>query len=385
MKQLFVIKEKIKQFVGKNEVFILPVLKFLLTFIALSRINSQIGFMSRLSNSAITLIVALAGSFLPMNLTLVILAVITTTHVYALSFECCILVLAIFLILFLLYFRFSSKDSVAALLVPLAFVFKIPYVMPVAMGLIGTPSSIVSVGCGVVVYFVLHYINVSVDSFSGSEAGGISIEIGAFKNVVDGLFSDKTMIVYIVAFCTTVLIVYVIRRLSINYSWAIAIAAGTLADFFIILIANSALNGNVSLGGAFLGTIISIILNVILQYFCFDLDYNRVERVQFEDDEYYYYVKAVPKNTVKLSDNGKRKTNKKPTASKPSAVKALSSHPKAKRPASGASEAFSPIRRTANTRENSDTASRARETVRNKAASAAMRNGINRNPREDRK
>jgi hypothetical protein len=28
------------------------------------------------------------------------------------------------------------------------------------------------------------------------------------------------------------------------------------------------------------------------------VDYSRTERVQFEDDEYYYYVKAVPKNTV---------------------------------------------------------------------------------------
>ena len=30
----------------------------------------------------------------------------------------------------------------------------------------------------------------------------------------------------------------------------------------------------------------------------FNVDYSRTEYVQFEDDEYYYYVKAVPKNTV---------------------------------------------------------------------------------------
>jgi disulfide oxidoreductase YuzD len=28
------------------------------------------------------------------------------------------------------------------------------------------------------------------------------------------------------------------------------------------------------------------------------VDYTRTERVQFEDDEYYYYVKAVPKNMI---------------------------------------------------------------------------------------
>ena len=31
----------------------------------------------------------------------------------------------------------------------------------------------------------------------------------------------------------------------------------------------------------------------------FNLDYTRVENVQFEDDNYYYYVMAVPKTVVK--------------------------------------------------------------------------------------
>jgi len=35
-----------------------------------------------------------------------------------------------------------------------------------------------------------------------------------------------------------------------------------------------------------------------VSFFARNLDYNRIERVQFEDDEYYYYVKAVPKKTL---------------------------------------------------------------------------------------
>ena len=37
------------------------------------------------------------------------------------------------------------------------------------------------------------------------------------------------------------------------------------------------------------------------------MDYSRTERVQFEDDEYYYYVKAVPKNTVALTEKKVKK------------------------------------------------------------------------------
>ena len=43
------------------------------------------------------------------------------------------------------------------------------------------------------------------------------------------------------------------------------------------------------------GGVISTVIALIQQFLFFNLDYSRTERVQFEDDEYYYYVKAVPK------------------------------------------------------------------------------------------
>ena len=39
-----------------------------------------------------------------------------------------------------------------------------------------------------------------------------------------------------------------------------------------------------------------------IEFFRFCLDYSRTEKVQFEDDEYYYYVKAVPKAIVAGTD-----------------------------------------------------------------------------------
>ena len=39
-------------------------------------------------------------------------------------------------------------------------------------------------------------------------------------------------------------------------------------------------------------------LGCIIQFFVFSVDYSRTEHTQFEDDEYYYYVKAVPKKMI---------------------------------------------------------------------------------------
>jgi hypothetical protein len=47
-----------------------------------------------------------------------------------------------------------------------------------------------------------------------------------------------------------------------------------------------------------LGTIFSAAIVYVVHFFKLTLDYSGVEHVQFEDDVYYYYVKAVPKVTV---------------------------------------------------------------------------------------
>jgi hypothetical protein len=46
------------------------------------------------------------------------------------------------------------------------------------------------------------------------------------------------------------------------------------------------------------GTIGAVILSTILEFFLFNVDYTRTEYLQYEDDEYYYYVKAVPKMSI---------------------------------------------------------------------------------------
>ena len=49
----------------------------------------------------------------------------------------------------------------------------------------------------------------------------------------------------------------------------------------------------------------------VLKFLFFNVDYTRVERVQFEDDEYYYYVKAVPKISVTQSKKQIKQFNRK--------------------------------------------------------------------------
>ena len=54
----------------------------------------------------------------------------------------------------------------------------------------------------------------------------------------------------------------------------------------------------VSAGTLIFGLLVSVMLAMIYNFFFFSVDYTRTEYVQFEDDDYYYYVKAIPKMAV---------------------------------------------------------------------------------------
>lgn len=295
MTTLLVAKQTLMTLYGKYEVYITPILKFLLALISLLIINSRLGYMESIDKLTVVLIVALMCSFMPMNFIVIMAALFTLLHLYSFSLECAAVVGAGFLLMFLLYLRFSPKDTLAVLLLPICFILKIPYVIPIAIGLIGTPASAVSVACGVIAYYMIHYVvmNVSVIASMADEETAAK-----FKFIIDGLIGNKEMIVTIVAFAVTVILVYIIRRLSVDYAWTIAMAAGAVVNIMILLVGDLMFDTNVALLGVILGTIVSLLLTAVLQFFVFNVDYSRTEKVQFEDDEYYYYVKAVPKVTV---------------------------------------------------------------------------------------
>ena len=311
MGNLLVIREQIKNFYAKFEIYITPALKFVLAFTAMLLVKQNVGYYGRFGSVAIILIIALMCAFLPYNFIIFMAAVYTLLHLYRLSFEVAIVAICVFLLLFLLYFRFSPKDTIVVILTPICFMLRIPYVMPLAMGLIGTPASIISVCCGTAVYYLLDFISTNDSAIVLMDADG---SLTKFRYVVDGLMNNKTMLAMLLAVAVTITVVYLIRRLSVDHAWTIAIVTGALMNIVLLLLGDLVYDTNISILGTFFGMIVSVGIVLVLKFFVFNVDYSRTESVQFEDDEYYYYVKAVPKNTVTLPEKQIKKINSQTTA-----------------------------------------------------------------------
>lgn len=296
MSALLEMREKFRDIYSKGEVYLTPLFKFLLALVVLLSINANIGYMDRIAgNIIIPLIVALMCSFLPMNFIVLFGAVFVCLNSYAVSMECGIVTLAVFVLMFILYFRFSSKDTIVVALLPLMFMLKIPYIIPIAVGLLCTPLSVVSVACGTIAYYLVLFIKENAQTISDLQT---EEAIGKFRFIIDGLLGNQEIIIVLIAFSVIVITVYVIRILSIDHSWTIGMCVGGVLGAVILLIGDLSFDTHISLLSLILGMIASLLLAVGLQFFVFNVDYSRTEFVQFEDDEYYYYVKAVPKNSV---------------------------------------------------------------------------------------
>ncbi len=306
MTVLLEMKERIKLIYSKYEAFIVPVFKFLLAFITFSTLNSRMGYMTRIDDMRIMLIAALTCSFLPVGLMVLMAAVFSLMHMYALSMEVALVGLCMYLIMYLLFFRFSPKDSLVVVLTPLLFSMKIPYVVPIAVGLLCGPASIVSVGCGIAVFYLLRMVIDSAPNIRTMEESEILEKV---RFMVEGILGNKAMLVMIAAFVVTVLVVYLIRRMSVDYSWTIAMVTGAMINVVLLLIGDLMYDVNLSMGSVLLGSLLALVVAKVIEFFRFCVDYSRTEKVQFEDDEYYYYVKAVPKMTVSVPTKTVKRIN----------------------------------------------------------------------------
>ena len=269
MNKLLEIKDKAVKFCGEYEHFILPVVRFAVAFIAFITIDLNIGYMAKISSMLVALLLALVCALLPVNAILWIASIMILLDMYALSIEVFAITFVLFLVLYFVYFRFAPKDGMLVILTPICFQLHIP-----SDGIRQNASALAEV----------------VDK-KGQSTTKLNVTMGQ-------LLDNKEMFIVMAIFVITTLVVYQVRRLKINNSWTVATIAGGLIQLVALVVAYLVLGLPEKIIWLVLSTVVAIFAGVVIQFIFMNLDYARTENVQFEDDEYYYYVKAVPKKMI---------------------------------------------------------------------------------------
>lgn len=308
MTTLLEIKEKLIRFYGKNEIYLLPVIKFVFALFTFLMINNSIGYMKFISRTPVALILALVCSVIPVNGMIVLAALVSLLDFYALSLEVCLVGLLLFAVIYFIYFRFAPKSGFNAILTPICFKLHIPYIVPVGTGLLSEAYSVISVACGTVLYFFIRGVGENANAL-GSAAEESDSSASKIVIALNQLVGNKEMYLVLVIFVIAALMVYLIRRLDIEHAWTIALMSGILFEMIGLTAGYLLLGISGRTVGVIAGSIVSGVIAFLIEFLFFNLDYSRTEKLQFEDDEYYYFVKAIPKSLVTEKDKQIKRFN----------------------------------------------------------------------------
>ncbi|ROR28628.1 hypothetical protein EDD66_104215 [Mobilisporobacter senegalensis] len=306
MMDLLVLKEKVKAIYQKYGHIIEPVSKFILAVIVFSMINSTLGYDVRLSKIFVVLLLSLLCAFTPISILILLAAALSIGHIYFVSRVLAVMTIVIMFILYFLLLRFTANLSYIVLAIPILYILKIPYVIPILLGLISTPVSIVPMACGVIVYYLFKIIKTVAGIPSETS---IEDTLQYYKYVMDMILGNKELLFTIIIFAVVIIITYLIRRQKIDHAFDFAILTGAVINILAFLIVDLSIDVSGQIIIMIIGTIISSGLVYIIQFFRLNLDYTRVENVQFEDDDYYYYVKAVPKINITAPEINVKRIN----------------------------------------------------------------------------
>ena len=294
MNRLISFRNKIESFYLKHSRVLGFIGRMLITFACLMILRRYVNYNSILSSIWAVIILSVVCGFVPMRFLMVIVLAYTVAQVFTLSTALGIVFLIILALMYLLFFRYAPTYGPALMLMPILFLVRIPALIPILLAIIGPAVSVIVVIFGTIFYYLIYFLDMNAATFASTTG---TLEFTKVEILVEGVFRNKEFLLMVAVLFAVFMIVHFMKRINYNYSVEIAIAVGTGAYIVLSLAAELALHTlttqrllNFVIGGLIAGAL-ALLINSIFR----PLDYSRTENVEFEDDEYNYYVKAIPK------------------------------------------------------------------------------------------
>lgn len=295
MMALLVFKSRCKEIYEKHYKILRSMLKIIISAIVFSMIILLLPFHEGLSEYAVPLVIVLSVfcGFIPDMAIICLVILVTLLEVLSVSLVSAFAFSVVLIIYFLLFGRYASQQSYLIVLIPILWHLDLQYAVPLVAALFLTPAMIPSCAVGVLIQFLLdgtkEYYTISQNSVDT----GNTME--SMQYITDYVIKSKEMLLYMILFVIVYLLVYVIRKGKYNHASYIAIFVGLITYMGGAIFGDIFWAISLNMKELLLGLAGTAVIAYIIQFFRMSLDYTGVRKLQFEDDEYFYYVKAVPK------------------------------------------------------------------------------------------
>lgn len=288
-------KETVFRWYEKREKIIRPVFKGLVAFAVLFMTFRMFPYRPVAHFYVILAALSLLSAFLPFSLLYYLASGVILYNLWEVSFDI-FAAFAIFLVVCAVgYFRIDGDYSYLSAIVPVLFFcnagIAVPAVLAVAIGL----EALFPTAVGVIVYYFSLSIKDASLVLGGSDSSGVGIGL---QQVVKSISSDKMFMVMIVSVCAVILITSLLRRAFYERAWLVAGTIGNTAVACLVFAGCMYCDIEITVWLVIVEAVAGMLLCLVVEFFRGIGDVSRAEKTVFEDEEYIYYVKAVPKLKV---------------------------------------------------------------------------------------
>jgi hypothetical protein len=306
MSALLNVRDAIRDFLRRFDELITPIFRFIVAYIMLAFVNSMFGYEPLFDKGIVTILLSIIFALVSDRVVVLVTSLIMLLNVLAVSSELAILFLVLAVAMYCLYLRLFPDSAWIMLLVMILYQLKLTYAVPMIVMMFAGMTGIIPVAFGGVIYYISVYLR-DVSQTLSQIANDAESDFQPYKYVLEAFRDNKGFMVQIIVFAVAIIIGNIFYRLSIDYAWYIGLAVCAVVSMLFFVICGAMLGVDVEIGSVFVGTILGLIVALVFQVFKGMVDYSRKENVQFEDDEYYYYVKAIPKYNI---DNSNKMASK---------------------------------------------------------------------------
>ena len=221
-------------------------------------------------------------------------------EVWQISNTLAITILLMIAIFFLLFGRKAKEQWYMLLSVPTLSVCHMGFSVPMVAALFAGPSMIPALIMGIILRFCLE--GVAEYTATAQRALGDTNYLAPLQYLVDYLISNRSFVVALIVYTLTFIVIYYLRRANFRHAPQIAILVGAIVLYTLEMISNIIWELELNLILTSVLVIATMAIAYVFQFMHISLDYHGTRRLQFEDDEYYYHVTAIPKYNVAVGD-----------------------------------------------------------------------------------
>ena len=300
MAKLLVLRGRIRHIYEKHYLITRGILKGIIVLICLMLLTGMFPEGYFAGRTWVFAIIAVICAFLPDVIGIIAVVGVVGIEVWSVSPVLAGSMLLMIAIFFLLFGRKSKEQWFMLISVPSLSACHMGFSVPVVSAIFTTPSMIPALIMGIIIGFSLE--GVSEYTATAQRIVGDTNVFAPLQYLINYLLSNRSFLVALIVYSFTFVVIYVIRGMNFRYAPQIAILVGSIVLYTLEMISNIIWELGLDLIQTTVLVLVTMGIAYIFQFMHISLDYHGTRKLQFEDEEYYYYVTAIPKYNVAVGD-----------------------------------------------------------------------------------